>query len=73
MTAKEMFENLGYKQRADCSKVKYANGNDEEIYFWLEDDTLSIFAEYSGESKYLTKDELKAIMVQAKELGWLDE
>ena len=72
MTAKEMFKKLGYKQEVSGLGIEYINDRDEGISFW-EDETLSIFAEYSYEDKCLTKDELRAIMAQAKELGWLDE
>lgn len=73
MNAKKMFEKLGYKQNIDCIRVKYTNAHDEEIYFWLDDETLSAYGEYIEETKHLAKDELKAIVAQAKELGWLDE
>lgn len=74
MSAKEMFESLGY----ECSKyydrnkiIQYYNEEETEFVFWIEEQEFSA-SEY-GEPKNITVDEFKAIQQQLKELGWLDE
>lgn len=75
MNAREMFEKLGYKQDVSRSRIKYSNACGKEIYFWLIKEYLSVFNSYiyDYEKKHLTKDELKATIAQARELGWLDD
>ena len=74
MKAKDMFEKLGYKQDETTGTINYVCEDDFivfdklewtiDVYRWIHGDT---------ESKSIDTDELKAIMAQAKELGWLDE
>lgn len=76
MTAKEMFEQLGYKLIDKKDKLIYENDyteqkitiykNDKKIIFeliWLNDNDYYVF----------TLKELQAINKQVEELGWLDE
>ncbi len=85
MSAKEMFEALGY-ELDDCSNfegdaccLNYQIIKDycikREITFYLKGAGLQKEQFYIGFSDvgYLTKNELKAINQQCKELGWLDE
>ena len=76
MTAKEMFEALGYEQEYHFSYIKYykklkQNCCDDvdrlEIWIYQIDET---FEKIGG---LITMQELKAINQQCKELGWLDE
>lgn len=76
MTAKEMFEELGYKLQCNdkdiiAFKYKYALGGYKEIIFSKKSDGLYI--DYSFEGKQLTfvsYKEVKAINKQAEELRW---
>lgn len=71
MTAREMFESLGYKcsKYYDRNKIIQYHNADEEILFWINDHAFSV-SEY-GEPKNITVDEFKAIQQQLKELGWI--
>ena len=74
MTAKEMFEELGYKRRAEKEKIIYlieTKGSFyyQEIIFNLVQKVIVIdgnFLEVAIENNLL-----KAIDKQAKELGWI--
>ena len=80
MTAREMFEELGYKLvRNDSSLIKYEkfiNDNCIQITFSL---LLKKFIATYGHQKSgsyandIKSDELKAVVCQAKELGWIEE
>lgn len=67
MNAKEMFEKLGYTFKEDRLSISYEI--DEQYYF--------VFHKYQKQigvgNFHITLDELKAIIQQCKELGWLDE
>lgn len=72
MSAKEMFESLGY----ECSKcydrnkiIQYYNEEETEFVFWIEEQEFSA-SEY-GEPKNITVDEFKAIQQQMRELRWI--
>ena len=72
MTAKEMFEELGFK------KVKPRNKILTQIEFYSEDYNESIeffknYKEYYVENLGIDMNILKAIIQQCKELGWLDD
>lgn len=78
-SAKEMFEELGFKQTEnDDSFIEYQRDDGDqhaEITFSLKDKNFrAIYGRYEfGMSfHYVTSDELKAIVCQAKELGWIE-
>lgn len=67
MTAKEMFEKIGFKQMPiKGTVITYCNGP-EKIRFYNNRKIVST------NYKEMTLDLLKAIYQQMKELGWLDE
>lgn len=75
MTAREMFEKLGYKKRAFDNCIFYEKGSimPHVIQFNLE---YKIFESYTkcgmaNKIKSLTENELKAINKQCEELGWI--
>ena len=68
MTAREMFEALGY----ECSKcndrnriIRYYNEQKDEFVFWIKQQ------EFSSSEFVITVDEFKAIQKQMEELGWI--
>lgn len=74
MTAKEMFEALGYEFIESKELIRYliegdADGNYMAIEFWLNERTFS--AQYNYEPKEVTMSEYKAIQRQLQELGWI--
>lgn len=75
MTAKEMFEELGYDEiKNDCYYLDYACG-DNVISFCKK---LKTYASYCSGDKhstcvYINVEEHNAITNQMKELGWLYE
>lgn len=80
MTARQMFENLGYKQvRNDSCLIKYEqfiNGNCTQITFTLLLKKVIATYGYQTSGSYahdITSDEFRAIVQQEKELGWLEE
>lgn len=68
MTAKEMFEELGYTYNIGINYISYKRG-DSRIYFLLDFQTYE--ADYFINSMRVEMDELKAIYKQCEELGWL--
>lgn len=71
MTAKEMFEKLGYEYKEDYKEClfRYVNYNENPyvyIYFY-KDKTIEIGTDYSLPYKVL-----RAINQQVKELGWYE-
>lgn len=75
MTAKEMFENLGYRRSTDIDVINYSKKLDDTFY-WIEVlfDLLEkeIVLDDNGYEAYIiTYDLLKAINQQCKELGWI--
>lgn len=75
MTARGMFEKLGYKKHAFGDCIFYENGSIMRhiIQFNLKD---KIFYSYTScgmanQTKSLTANELKAVNKQVEELGWI--
>lgn len=67
-SAKEMFEELGFKKICDDNyEISYHNEqNDYYIYFYKYSQKIEVLHD-------ITKEELLAINQQCKELGWLDD
>ena len=81
MSAKEMFENLGYTYQEayfedELDEINYSkNGRwTPQIHFSLNHKCVSVYREYQGKKKssHFDMKILKAINQQCKELGWLD-
>lgn len=80
-SAKEMFEELGYKQSLGCTKSYLVFTNDKEeqttIQFDLFGERIAVWRQraacYGCLVHCITKQELQAINQMVKELGWLDE
>ena len=77
-TAKEMFEELGYKQIIDLCEISYEINDYSSGYcdwkrvsFDLKDKTF--YADENYEAMCIDAKTFKAIYQQMKELGWLDE
>ena len=74
MKAKEMFEALGYSLKMyNKYTIKYSK---EECNYTTLDfnlDTKRIYSRFMSKAHGITLDELKAVIQQAKELGWLEE
>lgn len=74
MNAREMFEELGYSlETYNEYTIKYSK---EEFYYTTFDfnlETKKIYSRFMSEAHGITLDELKAVIQQAKELGWLEE
>lgn len=70
MTAKEMFEKLGYELDESYTHLTYVDKkNEDEDYICFYE-----YTEKIGIGKYtISSEELKAINQQCKELGWLYE
>lgn len=74
MSAREMFETLGYKYGEECNEhynykaIIYYKINTKIVFSINERE---FYAEYCEEPKYITFDEFKAIQQQARELGWI--
>lgn len=78
MTAKEMFEALGYYLYSNDSLISYrkCSGELEEIItFWLNTKEYSsvFFNREEIDIRNITALEHKAIHQQLRELGWLDD
>ena len=77
MSAKEMFEELGYKlskQKEDETGFivkRYINGGWLIIDFFLEHEQFTC-RDKNGEAFGVNAKELKAISQQCKELGWIE-
>ena len=80
MSAKEMFEELGYEYQPDCYEhpLRYRKNRETNIVYEVDEDS---FTFYGGRDKSITiwKDgkvvqlkykELQAINKQVEELGW---
>ena len=72
MSAKEMFEELGYKfvQGIDCIYYEQIKNHDYYVIIFNDDKTITKKRFYSYEYEYITFDELKAINKQIEELDW---
>lgn len=81
-SAREMFENLNFKQEKDCyehplSYLKKRKTNnfydvDEDSFAFYKDEKL-ITVWKDGKCVLITSNELQAIYMQCKELGWFNE
>lgn len=73
MTARKMFESLGYERSKYYDRNKiiqyYNEKEDVQFLFWIAEQEFSV-SEYV-ELKNITVDEFKAIQQQMKELGWI--
>lgn len=80
MSAKEMFEELGYKLLDKVCykthKLKYYKDDDNVILFYDETEYspkgFIKSGEYDGMCDDITMQELKAINKQCEELGWIE-
>lgn len=77
-SAKEMFEELGYRETEnDIYFLKYYKPcklqRDKEIKFHKLDKTFTVKDDDLIRHRWINVPELKAINQQVKELGWLDE
>lgn len=76
MTAREMFERLGYRCIKSNNSIWYINDSDNENYrsveFYFCDCTFDAIGNY-GDPLMVNVKELEAINKQCKELGWLEE
>ena len=75
MTAREMFEKLGYRRSTDIDVIKYSKKLDDTFY-WIEVmfDLLEkeiVLNDNGYEAYIITCDLLKAINKQCEELGWI--
>lgn len=73
MTAREMFEELGYKRNVEDNKITYSQkfGYETfEIMFDLSEKEINIDTDMEVK---IEEDILQAIDKQAEELGWLEE
>lgn len=74
MKAKEMFKELGYSLEANNEyTIKYSK---KECNYTTLDFNLKnkkIYSRFMSKAHGITLDELKAVIQQAKELGWLEE
>lgn len=68
MTAREMFEELGYRYSKSEMIIEYSHF-DNCIAFWIKQ--REFYAACGNESKDIDVDEFKAIQQQLKELGWI--
>ena len=78
MTAKEMFEALGYEEVRRTEQPKegffYREKNCKDIKDIFNAKRILFFTDkVVRATKNITMEELKAINQQCKELGWLDE
>ena len=80
MSAKEMFENLGYKkiQDNDDFVMYFENGKKivrKQIIFCIENKVVELTPKLNDRKHYFTRvnmEELKAIIQQCKEFGWYE-
>lgn len=76
MTAREMFERLGYRCIKSNASIWYINDFDDENYrsveFYFCDCTFNAIGNY-GDPLMVNVKEFEAINKQCKELGWLEE
>ncbi len=74
MSAKEMFEKLGYKKRAFGDCICYEKGSIMRhiIQFNLKDKTFYSYIScgMANQTKSLTANEVKAVQQKMNELGW---
>ena len=74
MTAREMFEELGYLLEAHNEyTIKYSKEECDYTTFDFNLKNKKIYSRFMSAAHGITLDELKAVIRQAKELGWLEE
>lgn len=80
MTAKEMFEKLGYSLKVDNNNlIEYSKEDCGHISFCFDIETKRFYSMYSFPSSIqstphsITLDEFEAVQKQMEELGWLEE
>ena len=74
MTAGEMFEELGYSLEAHNEyTIKYSKEECDYTTFDFNLKKKKIYSRFMSAAHGITLDELKAVIRQAKELGWLEE
>lgn len=74
MTAKEMFENLGYSLEVDNDYlIKYSKDDYGYTTFNFNLVTKKFHSNYKSIANSITLDEFKAVIQQYKELGWLEK
>lgn len=66
MSAKEMFEKLGYKQEQKNNWIIYYDDANSIVFM----DDKSFYKRYYYDAGDITIEELQAINQQVKELGW---
>jgi len=75
-SADKLFEELGYKKETfkedRCYLLRFKKDNDNVIYF-ERDKTFHKSGEYDGMHDSISMQELKAINMKCRELGWSDE
>lgn len=76
MTAREIFEKLGYRCIKSNNSIWYINDSDEENYrsveFYFCDCTFDAIGNY-GDPLMVNVKELEAINKQCEELGWIEK
>lgn len=71
--ADKLFEKLGYKSSyTQLGDLKFYKDDDNVIYFTPKYKTFNKSGEYDGMCDYITMQELQAINLKCKELGWID-
>lgn len=73
MSAKEMFEELGYEQFNYSEGIRYTDGNTEQNIEFENDGFINIYNTcYNRQQdvEVLTVEEILAIYKQIEELGW---
>lgn len=75
MTAKEMFEKLGYKYKNYDGYICYEKETNNTTHFIGFDNRTHTFTKYQMSDRFLsiTSKELKAINKQVEELRWFNE
>lgn len=75
MTADEMFEELGYKNGGMLNDILlsyYNKTNSMEITFDLSEKTFIKYDKFWGVCLRINMEELNAINLKCKELGWIE-
>lgn len=72
-SAKEMFEELGYKQEIYISSIYYYGEDSDYDYYYIAFDKLDKSIKINKYINEITIEELKAINKQIEELGWNNE
>lgn len=69
--ADRLFEELGYKKSlTEVDNIKYYKDNDNVFFFVTTHKTFYKTGEYDGMCDAITMQELQAINMKCKELGW---